>query len=311
VKIIFMGTPEFAVPALNALNKNNYDIPLVITQPDRPKGRGRKLTPPPVKETALNFGYEVAQPESINSDSFLDRISNLHPDLFVVVAFGSILSKKALSIPKSGTVNIHPSLLPKYRGPAPIQWAIINGDTETGVSTMFLGEKVDDGDILLTSKIRIEPEDNAETLHNRLADAGADLLIKTLQNLENKTITPVPQDHTQATLAPLLKKEDGLINWKLPAKKIESLIRGVSIWPGAYTFYKDKRLKIFKAEVIETKASEPPGTVIKGFPDELPVATGKEILSILEIQSPSSGKRLLIKDFLRGFKMPAGEMFGH
>jgi methionyl-tRNA formyltransferase len=309
LKIIFMGTPDFAVPALTALNKNQYIVSLVVTQPDRPKGRGRKLTSPPVKIAAATMGYDTAQPESAADKAFLDQISNLQPDLLVVVAFGQILSRDLLSIPKIGTVNIHPSLLPKYRGPAPIQWSIINGDTETGVSTMFLDTGVDSGDILLTTNASINPDETADSLHDRLAIIGADLLIDTIKGLEAGTIKPVPQDHSLATHAPLLKKKDGLINWNQPAHNLESFIRGVTPWPGAYTFFQKTRLKIFKAKAEHMVSAVPPGSVIPGFPDELRVATGEGALSILEIQG-ASGKRLSIQNFLRGCEIPVGAMLG-
>ncbi|MDM8549780.1 methionyl-tRNA formyltransferase [Desulfobacterales bacterium HSG2] len=304
-RIVFMGTPDFSVPALNILHENAYDVALVVTQPNRPKGRGRKLHPPPVKKAALNLGYDVIQPESVRTDEFADRVTACKPDLFVVVAFGHILPQRILEIPRLGAVNIHASLLPKYRGSAPIQWVIINGEKETGVTTMFMDKGMDTGDILLSEKIEIAPDDTSATLHDRLAIVGAELLVKTLKRFEADDIQPVPQDHAQATYAPILNKKDGRIDWKKSAEALEAFIRGVTPWPGAFTFHEDKRLKIFKAVPVLTDTDEPPGTVIRSFPDELRVATGKGVLSILEIQG-ASGKRLLIKDFLRGYKMPPG-----
>jgi methionyl-tRNA formyltransferase len=303
--IIFMGTPEFAVPALRALHKNDQDIALVVTQPDRPKGRGRKLTPSPVKETAMNLGYSVIQPASVRTAEFMSYIEKYTPDFIVVVAFGHIIPKNILTISKIATINVHASLLPKYRGPAPIQWAIINEEKETGVTTMLMDEGMDTGDILLSSKLKIRPDDTSDTLHGRLADLGANLLIQTLNAYETGDIHPIPQDHTQATYAPILKKNDGRMNWKLPAKSLEAFIRGVTPWPGAFTFHEKKRLKFFKAKTIVMDTEASPGTVIKSFPDELWISTGKGVLSIMELQS-ESGKRLLIKDFLRGYKLPPG-----
>jgi methionyl-tRNA formyltransferase len=303
--IIFMGTPEFAVPALKALHKNDQHIALVVTQPDRPKGRGRKLTPSPVKETAMNLGYPVIQPASVRTAEFMSCIEKYTPDFIVVVAFGHIIPKNILTIPKIATINVHASLLPKYRGPAPIQWAIINEEKETGVTTMLMDEGLDTGDILLSSKLKIASDDTSGTLHGRLADLGADLLIQTLNAYETGDINPAPQNHTQATYAPILKKNDGRMNWKLPAKSLEAFIRGMTPWPGAFSFHEQKRLKFFKAKAIVMNTEASPGTVIKSFPDELWISTGKGVLSIMELQG-ESGKRLLIKDFLRGYKLPPG-----
>ncbi|MBC8430507.1 MAG: methionyl-tRNA formyltransferase [Desulfobacterales bacterium] len=307
IKIIFMGTPDFAVPALQALHKNNNNIALVITPPDRPKGRGRKVTPPPVKTVALKLGYDVVQPVSLKTGEFENLMKRQKPDMIIVVAFGQILSKNILEIPKLATINVHASLLPKYRGSAPIQWAVINGAKETGVTTMLMDEGMDTGDILLSSKTEITLNDTAGSLHDRLADLGADLLIQTLKTIENKGLNPTPQDHARATYAPLLKKNDGHLNWQMPAESLDTFIRGMTPWPGAFTFHMDKRLKIFKAGPIPMEVDELPGTVIKGFPDELRVSTGRGALSILEIQG-ASGKRLLTKDFLRGYNIAPGDV---
>jgi len=305
LKIIFMGTPEFAVPSLKELNKNHYDVALVVTQPDRPKGRGRKVISPPVKKTAISLGYKVIQPVSIKTDNFKEIVQKLKPDIFVVVAYGHILTKNILEMPGTGSINIHASLLPKYRGPAPIQWAIINRERETGVTTMFIDEGMDTGDILLSAKLEIAPDDTSATLHDHLAKLGAALLIKTIKAVEAEEIMPIPQDHNNATYAPLLKKNDGHINWRKSAEDVEAFIRGITPWPGAFTFYGNKRLKIFAAKPILTEITALPGTVIKGFTDELRIATGKGALSILKIQG-ESGKQLSIKDFLRGHSIPPG-----
>ncbi len=304
-KLIFMGTPDFAVPSLKALFKNDYNVLAVVTQPDRPKGRGRKVIPPPIKKAAQNIGYDVVQPDSVKDKDFLNTISKLKPDMFIVIAYGHILSNNILSIPKIGAINLHASLLPKYRGPAPIQWAIINGDKETGVTAMLMDEGMDTGNILLSLKEKITAVDTSATLHDRLAVLGADLLIKTLESFENNDIKPIPQNHARATYAPLLKKGDGRIVWGKDAEQIAAFIRGVTPWPGAFTFYDNKRLKIFYAEPILVKVNEAPGTIIKGFADELRIATGKGALSVIEIQG-ASGKRLLIKDFLMGNHIPFG-----
>ncbi len=305
--IIFMGTPDFAVPSLQALIQNGYDVALVITQPDRRKGRGRQLTAPPVKIKALELNLKLLQPAKLNEQKFLGQIRRIQPDYLIVIAYGHILSEKILQLPTSGAINVHASLLPKYRGPAPIQWAILNGAAQTGVTTMYMDKGLDTGDILLSRAEPILPEDTAATLHDRLAQTGADLLIKTLGGLAAGKITPRQQDHSQATHAPLLKKQDGRIDWQRPAQELETFIRGMTPWPGAFTFHNESRLKIFKAAPITEHVSEPAGTVLKTFPGELAVATGKGVLSILEIQG-SSGKRLAIADFLRGYKLSPGAL---
>ena len=304
-----MGTPHFSVPGLQALHQNGYEIALVVTQPDRPKGRGRRITPSPVKQTAQDLGYPVIQPSFIKTPDFANQIKSLKPDFQVVIAYGKILPENVLALPRIGTINIHASLLPKLRGAAPIQWAVINAETETGVCSMLMDKGMDTGDVLLTAKEAIEPGDTAGTLHDRLAVKGARVLIDTLNAYADNTIQPIPQDHNLATYAPMLTKDDGLINWNKSAKSLENFIRGVTPWPGAYTFWGDKRLKIFSTTPITADISQPSGTVLVGFPDELRVATGDGVLSIREIQG-ASGKRLTIKDFLRGHQIPPGAILG-
>jgi methionyl-tRNA formyltransferase len=306
LRIVFFGTPDFAVPSLGHLIKSGYQVPMVVTQPDRPKGRGQKMLPTPVKKAALELGLPVYQPQSVNTNAFYEIIAETTPDFFVVVAFGQIFSEKLLKIPQKGPINVHASLLPKYRGAAPIQWAMINGEKETGITTMLMGKKMDAGDILLSSATPIESIDNAGTLHDRLADIGAKLLVDTLAKLEKNEIHPKPQDHSQATFAPMLKKEDSHIDWKQPPDKIINLIRAMAPDPGAFTFYENKRLKIFKAMPVPGEKQAIPGTVLKGFENEVRVASGQDgALSILEIQG-DSGKRMKINDFLRGNSIPPG-----
>jgi methionyl-tRNA formyltransferase len=247
----------------------------------------------------------VIQPGSIRADDFAGRLRELDPDFLVVIAFGHILPEKILALPRMGAINIHASLLPCYRGPAPIQWAIINGEKETGVTAMMMDKGMDTGDILATSKIDISPEDTSASLHDRLASLSADLLIRVLNRFKTGKIAPTPQNHSEATYAPLLKKKDGRIDWKKPAGGIDAFIRGVSPWPGAFTFQGEKRLKILAAKSVFRQVDVPHGTVLKAFPDELWVATGNGVLSILEIQS-SSGKRLRVADFLRGHEIAPG-----
>ncbi len=308
-KIVFLGTPQFSVPALDALHENNYDVAMVVTAPDRPRGRGRKVTPSAVKQMALDLGYPVSQPASIKTEEFAGKIEDLKPDFLVVIAFGRILSEKLIALPRFGTINIHASLLPKYRGPAPIQWAIINGEKETGVCSMLMVKELDAGDVLLSAKEGINPDDTAGTLYERLALKGAAILIDTLKAFADDHIQSMPQDHNLATYAPMLTKDDGLINWNQSPESLVNFIRGVTPWPGAYTFLGDKRLKIFKSRPLAIDITEFPGTVLKGFADELRVATAKGALCIEEIQG-DSGKRLLIKDFLRGHGIPPGSVLG-
>ncbi len=307
-KIVFFGTPEFAVPTLEALHQNAQDVALVVTQPDRPRGRGCRVEPPPVKIAAQTFGCEVVQPESVKTPEFIDHITGLAPDFFVVVAFGHILPKALLQIPRLGAVNIHASLLPKYRGAAPIQRAVINGEQETGITTMLMDAGMDTGDLLLVKKTPIFQQDTAQTLHDRLSLMGAELIMDTLDGLAARTLRPVAQDDSQATYAPMLKKADGRIDWRRPAKSIDALIRGTAPWPGAYTTCEDRTFKIFKAIPLPDKTDAAPGTIIKSFPGELRVATGDGVISILEIQS-QSGKRMPIEDFLRGCRLAAGQCF--
>ena len=307
--IVFMGTPAFAVPSLVALHHSRHHVIQVVTQPDRAKGRGRKIVPPPVKVTARDFGLPVIQPEKIKTDVFVDSLSKLGPDLIVVAAYGHILPKTVLAIPTVGCINVHASVLPKYRGAAPIQWAIINGEKETGVTTIMMDVGMDTGDILLTAKEPIQPYDTSATLHDRLATLGATVLIDTLNLLTDGRLKSTPQDHSQATVAPMLKKEDGHIDWNIPADAIVNRIRGMTPWPGAYAFIENKRLKIFSAETVTSHSDDIPGTVVAGFADELRVATGDGTLSVLEVQG-ESGKRLTIKAFLFGHPIAPGTVLG-
>ena len=308
-RIIFAGTPEFAVPTLHTLHKEGYDVIAVVTNPDRPRGRGRQVMASPVKKAALALDYPVLQPASVKESGFCDTLTSLAPDYLVVVAYGQILTRAVLSIPRLGAINIHASLLPKYRGPAPIQWAIINGEQETGVTTMWMDEGMDTGDTLLMARVSIGPEDTAQSLHDRLAKEGATLLHHTLEQLASGQLTGTPQDHAAATYAPLLKKEDGRIDWTKDAQALDAFIRGMDPWPGAFTFLAGKRLRIFRARMLDKKTSQPPGTVLDGFPGDLDVATGRHVLTLQEVQL-ASGKRLAVTDFLRGCPVPPGTVLG-
>ncbi len=302
--LIFMGTPEFALPSLAALHREQYPILCVVTQPDRPKGRRCRLAPPPVKVLAEKKGYPVFQVQSLKDSAALEKIRSLRPDAIVVVAFGALLPKVLLEIPPGGAINVHASLLPRYRGPAPIQWAVINGDKETGVTAMQMDEGLDTGDILGTAVTPILKEETAETLHDRLSRMGAALLVETLEKMTAGALTPVSQDPTRATYAPLLKKSDGRIDWSLPAEALERRIRGLIPWPGAFTHWQGKPLRIFKAVVEPMRQGKPPGTVLESE-GVLKVASGADALCILEVQA-ASGKRMASGDFLRGNRVPAG-----
>ena len=306
-KIVFMGTPEIAVPSLKALVENGFDIPLVITQPDKTKGRGQAVQFPPVKEYALSAGLNVFQPEKIkNNNEVMEKLKSISPDFFAVVAYGKILPQDILDIPKKAPVNVHFSLLPKYRGPAPVNWAIMNGEEETGVDTMLMDAGMDTGDILLTAKTLILKK-NAGELADELAITGAELLIKTLNEFES--ITPVKQDDSLATKAPMINKEMGLINWADDAVNIERMIRAFTPWPAGYTLLDNKKVKIFKSDVAEINNTADPGTVIDIDKESFTIACGKNALKIFELQIEGK-KRMDTKSFLAGFKLEKGKIFG-
>lgn len=305
-RIVFMGTPDFSVPSLEALHTAGHDVTLLITRPDKPRGRGRKLDAPPVKKAAIRLKCPVMQPPTLRDDKVLQILREASADFFVVVAFGQILNGTVLSMPRQGCINVHASLLPRYRGPAPIHWAIINGEPESGVTTMMMDKGLDTGDILMQAKEPIAPADTAGALHDRLAMLGSRLLCQTLDAFSEGTVHRVSQEHSLATYAPLLKKTDGLIDWRKPAAKIESFVRGMNPWPGAFTYWRNRRLKIFRAEAAQASAASSPGTIIKSHANELTVATGQGALSILEIQE-ASGSRLPVSEFLRGCRIAAGD----
>jgi methionyl-tRNA formyltransferase len=304
-RIVFMGTPEFAVPALKGLRRSGHRVLQVVTQPDRPKGRGKTVVIPPVKAAALDLGCPIIQPQSVRTPDFYEAMTTLDPDLLVVVAYGHVLPQRILAIPKLGAINIHASLLPRYRGPAPIQWAVINREIETGVTLMLMDEGLDTGDILSSASIPVLSDDTSGSLHDRLALLGADLLIQTLNYYEVHRKNATPQVHAQASYAPLLRKEDGHLDWRQPANVLEARIRGLTPWPGAFCFHNGKRIKIYRASPKPVATIEPPGTVLKGFSNELTVATGSHALIIQELQG-DSGKRLPVQDFLRGHPILPG-----
>ena len=314
MNVVFMGTPEFAVPTLEALLRHDYAVLAVVTQPDRRKGRGQQMTPPPVKIAAQRRGIPTLQPEKARGAAFAQQLRALAPDVIVVVAYGQILPVSILSIPRLGCINAHASLLPKYRGAAPINWAIMRGETVTGVTTMMMDKGMDSGDILLTQAVPIEPRDTAATLHDTLARIGAELLIETLRQAEAGTLTRAPQDHAAATHAPMLKKEDGLIHWAESADVIERKIRGLFPWPCAYTVFHERCVKVLQGEVepLEQPASGSiaPGTVAQIDPARGPlIATGAGGLRILRIQ-PENKAPMVCSDFCRGYRLRVGERLG-
>lgn len=309
MKIVFMGTPDFSVGALDALVEAGHEIIAVVTQPDKPKGRSGQMQFPPVKECALRHGLTVLQPVKIKTPEWVDKLRELKADVFVVAAFGQILSKEILDMPKYGCVNIHASLLPKYRGAAPINWAIINGEKETGVTIMQMNEGVDTGDMLSHVVVPIAPKETAESLFDKLAKAGAKLIVETLPKLEAGEIIPVPQDESQSSHVKMMNKSLGKIDWNQNAVVIERLVRGLNSWPSAYTYYQGKSVKLWDCDVVEAAAKAVPGTIIAVAKDSFDVATGNGALRVLELQLEGK-KRMDTKSFLLGNQWKTGMQLG-
>lgn len=308
MKIIFMGTPDFAVPTLEKIHQSPHELLAVITQPDKPKGRGRSLQPSPVKSFAIQEGIQVLQPEKASAPETVAEISSMAPNLIVVAAYGQILRENFLSIPKHFCMNLHSSILPKYRGAAPINWAIINGDAETGVTTMKMDKGLDTGDILLTAKTIIKETDDAQTLHDTLANIGASLTIETINQLEQNSLTFTPQDDLQSTYAHKLKKTDGLIDWDQDAKTIRNRIRGLEPWPGAYTFFNGSRMRICKAEIVDGIAEDQSGHIVRLSDHGIEMGTASGRLIITNLQ-PEGKKRMSAKNFLMGHNLSVGNRF--
>ena len=309
MEIIFLGTPEFAVPSLKALAVAGHKIQAVFTQPDRPKGRGNQLAASSVKEAAIELGLRVLQPERIRRPEQVAAIADMKPELMVVVGYGQIIPQAIIDIPAHGILNVHASLLPKYRGAAPIQWAIANGETETGVTIMRIDAGLDTGDMLARASMPIGPEETAPELSNRLADAGAELLVESIKRIENETAVYTPQDNTSATYAPVLKKEDGRIDWSLPASVIHNRVRGFTPWPGAYTGFRGQILRIYSALPLAGQAGGTAGT-LKIEKRTLRVICGhNSALELKEIQLEGK-KRVGVDAFLNGHQIEAGERLG-
>ncbi len=307
-RIVFMGTPAFAVPSLKALLHSGENILAVVCQPDRRQGRGRQLAPPPVKELAQAHGIPVLQPASIRTDEFLEHMGQLAPDLIVVAAYGKILPGALLNQPPLGTINVHGSLLPKYRGAAPIQWALIRGEQETGVTIMQMDEGMDTGDILLTASLPITEQDTAGTLFVKLADLGGQTLVEALTRLKGGHLRPIPQDDRLASEAPLLTKEMGHLDWQRPASELHCLIRGLDPWPSAYGFLGTSRYRFFAPQVIAGSCQEAPGTIRAADKKGLLIATGKDNVLIREIQ-PAGRKRMSVAACLCGLPLKPGQRF--
>ncbi len=309
LRIIFMGTPEFAVASLQALLDSRHEVVAVVTQPDRPRGRGRKLTAPPIKTLAQKAGLPVLQPTAIRTAEFRKELAGYQADVFAVTAYGRILPGPLLNIPPMGTINVHGSLLPKYRGAAPVQWAILNGETEAGITIMQMDEGLDTGDILLPGAIPIAADDTAATLAQKLAELGGRLLVEALDKLQRGELKAQPQDEKLATEAPPLTKEQGQIDWFEPALAISCRIRGLDPWPTAYTFLNGKRLRLFKPEIVSHPDTKEPGTICKADKNGLLIATGQEYLCIKEVQLEGS-KRMAVGPFLQGHKLEPGIRLG-
>ena len=306
MKVVFMGTPDFAVPCLETLTQSRHKVIAVVTQPDRPRNRGQ-VTFCPVKERALELGILVLQYEKVSRDG-VDDIRALNPDVIVTAAFGQMLSREFLEIAPYGVINVHASLLPKYRGSSPIQWAVVNGETETGITIMKTAYKMDSGDIITQKEVAIGEDETAGELFEKLSHAGAPELVKALDLLEDGKATFTPQDESKATYFPMLKKEDGEVDFSLPAHDVVCRIRGFNPWPSAFTSAGGKRIKIFKAAVVEGKGK--PGEVIAAERDGITVACGDNAVKITELQ-PENGKKMSARDYLAGHKITVGTVFGN
>jgi methionyl-tRNA formyltransferase len=309
LRIIFMGTPDFAAANLSALLAGPDQVVAVVSQPDRAKGRGKKVSPSPTKVLAEEAGIPVLQPEKIKTEEFRNGLLSYQPDLIVVAAYGRILPPSLLELAPMGCINVHGSLLPKYRGAAPIQWAIIKGETEVGVTIIQMDQGMDTGNILLKAKITADPEETAGSLTVKLATLGGHTLLQAIKGLKEDSITPIPQDHSLATMAPMLKKDDGLIDWSRSAKEIECLVRGLDPWPSAFCFLLEQRLRLFSPEVVYLESIAQPGTVMHADRRGMLIACGRNALQIHELQ-PEGKKRMRVESFCCGHPIPPGTDFG-
>lgn len=311
MRIIFMGTPDFAVPSLLAILEAGHQVVSVVTQPDRPKGRGKQMTPPPVKVAALEHNLPVFQPEKVRTDEALQHLESLQADLLVTAAYGQILPERLLNMPRLGAVNVHASLLPRYRGGAPIHRCIINGEDESGVTIMRMVKALDAGDMITQVRVSIAKEDTVGTLHDKLAAAGAKLLLETLPMMEAGTHTETPQDHELSTYAPNLTRDDERIDWSKKADQIYNQVRGLNPWPVAFTTWNGNVLKVWWTEITDGQAvtGKPPGTVLRSSENGIEVQTGQGILAIKELQ-PAGKRKMTAEELLRGQTLEAGTQLG-
>jgi len=308
MRLVFFGTPNFAVPSLRAIVEKGHEVALVVTQPDKPAGRGLKLTLPPVKLEAQKLGLRVFQPEKLNEPETLKVIAEVHSEVLVVVAYGRILKEQYLALPPKGCINVHPSLLPKYRGPAPIQHAILNGDQITGVTTMFMDAGMDTGDIILQWEVPIDPDDTFGTLSQKLSEVASELLIETLDLIERGEAPRIPQDHSQATYAPILPPEIAHLDFSQPAVKLRNIIRALNPDPCAFAFFRGKRVKFWMVQSVEEKTQETPGRIVAVEKNKLLIATGDGLLMPTELQTEGK-KPLPISEWLKGTQPQVGEQF--
>ncbi|MGX4659908.1 methionyl-tRNA formyltransferase [Clostridioides difficile] len=309
MKIIFMGTPDIAVPCLQKIIDEKYEILGVVTQPDKPKGRGKKLGMSPVKELAIENNIPVYQPVKARDKEFIDKIKSLNPDVIVVVAFGQILPKGILEIPKLGCINVHVSLLPKYRGAAPINWVIINGEEKTGVTTMYMDEGLDTGDMILKTEVNLDENITAGELHDKMMNIGAETLKETLRLIEEGNAPREVQNHEEFSYAPIMNKSLGNIDFSKSAREIHNLVRGVNPWPSAYTTYNDVIMKVWKTKVLDEKSTKDAGTIIDVSKDGIKVSTIDNVLLIEEIQMPNK-KRMLVGEYIKGNTIETGLVLG-
>ena len=309
MKIVFMGTPDIAKGCLQKLIDEKLDIVGVVTQADKPIGRGKKMGMPPVKELALEYNIPVYQPAKARDEEFINTLKEINPDLIIVVAYGQILPKALLDIPKFGCVNVHVSLLPKYRGAAPINWVIINGEQKTGVTTMYMNEGLDTGDIILQSEFALSDEITAGELHDIMMEQGGELLIETIDKIKNNCAPRIPQNDEESSYAPIMNKALGCIDFNKTAKEIHNLVRGVNPWPSAYTTYEDKTMKVWKTKVLNETTSKECGTILKVDKEGIRVATKDKVLLIEEIQMPNK-KRVAVCEYIKGNKIEENTILG-
>lgn len=309
MKIIYMGTPDFAVAPLEAILQAGHQVTAVVTQPDKQKGRGKEVQMTPVKECAIKHGIPVLQPVRIREPEAIAELQRYPADIFVVAAFGQLLTEEILNMPRFGCINIHASLLPAYRGAAPIQWVIINGEIKTGVTIQQMAKGLDTGDMLFKKEVAIEAKETGESLHDKLMAAGAELIVEALSEIEKGNVRPEKQDEALSCYAKKLTKSMGLIDWSKDAVSIERLIRGLNSWPSAYTMYNGKTLKIWEADVAASENGEKPGTVLAVAKDSFDVATGEGILKVKSLQLEGK-KRMSVKDFLLGYEVVKGTVLG-